>query len=319
MTPGDDSPHHRVRIALGHRYADLWIFLGAKEHVLFDTGVAGTLGKDVAPALAGLGHSADSVVTVVVSHCDVDHCGDVGNITKVFSHATTVAHAADAEAMGDWEIFRTKRGQEFSRNWGFDEPQETVEWMREMFAPGEIDTVLEGDSSLTMDDGRELEILHLPGHTLGHLGIFDRSHGVLAISDAILGSAVPLADGSPSFPPTYRHVDTYIATIARVRELEPDLLLTAHYGDFTGDELVTFLDQSEAFVHRLEGIVRETVTSQPKTLEEIVTHINPVIASWPLAGTYNALAFPVAGHLERLLTQHVVDRHRGTRGWEWTQ
>jgi len=313
-----DSRRTRIRIALGERFADLWLFHGSQRHVLFDTGVKGTIESALIPALRELNIAPEAVEVVVVSHLDVDHSGDIGNVRPLLPKATVIAHEGDAAAMSDWEVFSSQRGREFREGWGMDEAPGAVEWMRNAFAPGAVDRILQGEDTLTLDDGRVLEVWHVPGHTRGHLALYDVEMRSLAISDAILGSAVPLADGSPCFPPTYRHVETYLSTITRVRELAPETLLTAHYGDFFGPDIMAFLDESESFVHTLDQAVRNTLSSDGKTLAEIVHETNPVVASWPVEGTQTALAFPVSGHLERMLAAHEIQRRESSRGWEWT-
>jgi glyoxylase-like metal-dependent hydrolase (beta-lactamase superfamily II) len=313
------TSHHRVRIPLGERFADLWIFMGDRQHILFDSGTKGTLANSVLPALESLGFGAQNIDAVVISHLDVDHCGEAGNIRTVFPNAVTIAHEADCAAISDWDTFSSHRGREFAEGWGLDESPEAMAWMREVFVPGPVDRVLTSEITMNLDDGRPLEVWHVPGHSLGHLAIYDSELDTLAISDAILGNAVPLTDGTPSFPPTYRHVESYLSTIARVRELAPDTLLTAHYGDFKGDEVSVFLDESEAFVHKLEAFVRDAITEKPKTLEDLVREINPLVATWPTEGTYTALAFPVAGHLEQLYGTQEIRRLDGPRGWEWAR
>lgn len=310
--------HQRVRIPLGERFADLWLFMGDRRHVLFDSGTQGTLNDAVLPALEVLGFGRESIEAVIISHLDVDHCGDAGNIRSVFPNAVTIAHKGDHQAISDWEIFSAQRGREFAENWGLDESPEAMVWMRDVFIPGPVDKILTSEMTMILDDGRPLEVWHVPGHSHGHLAIHDVEFDVLAISDAILGASVPLADGSPSFPPTYRHVAPYLATIARVRRQSPHTLLTAHYGDYIGAEVTAFLDESEAFVHAMDRAVRDAVTLEPKTLEDLVHEINPLVATWPTEGTYTALAFPVAGHLEDMHAAGHITRHDGPRGWEWT-
>jgi glyoxylase-like metal-dependent hydrolase (beta-lactamase superfamily II) len=310
--------HQRIRIPLGERFADLWLFMGDRRHVLFDSGTRGTLTDAVVPALEVLGFGPETIEAVIISHLDVDHCGDAGNIRSVFPNAVTIAHEGDHQAISDWEIFSSQRGREFAEGWGLDESPEAMAWMRDVFIPGPVDKILTSEMAMILDDGRPLEVWHVPGHSHGHLAIRDVEFDVLAISDAILGGSVPLADGSPSFPPTYRHVAPYLATIARVRRQPPHTLLTAHYGDYIGAEVTAFLDESEAFVHAMDKVVRGAVTFAPKTLDDLVHEINPLVATWPTEGTYTALAFPVAGHLENLHASGQIKRTDGPRGWEWT-
>lgn len=304
----------RIRIPLGERFADLFLFFDSAGAALYDTGIAGTLTTAVRPRLPELG--LDSVQDVVVSHLDVDHCGDVGGVSSALGSARVIAHRADTAAIMDWEVFSRERGREFAEPWGLDETPEAVAWMREVFAPGPVTDVLDGETII--DVGRPLDVWHVPGHTHGHLAVYDRTNDTLAIADAILGSAVPLADGSASFPPTYRHVDDYLATIARVRDAAPQMLLTAHYGDYVGDEVIAFMDESAAFVARMDEAVLAAVDAEPRSLAQIVDIVNPTVASWPIEGTRTALAFPVAGHLERAHAAGLIQRETVDNIWVWS-
>jgi len=120
----------------------------------------------------------------------------------------------------------------------------------------------------------------------------------------VLGDAVPHADGRPAFPPTYRYVDSYLASIGRCESLRPELLLTAHYPTMDADAAGDFLARSRAFVEKTDAVVLgelDTAGAGGLSLRELLTKANPRLGSWPAEGTEVALAFPVVGHLERLL------------------
>jgi glyoxylase-like metal-dependent hydrolase (beta-lactamase superfamily II) len=313
----DDWGIHRVRFPLGERFVDMWLYPSPDGHLLFDTGVAGTLSSVVAPYLADRGLDVGDINRVVVSHMDIDHCGDVGSVTAVLPEADVIAHEGDVLAIEDWSTFVTQRGDSFAEGWGLPESQAAMDWMNDVFKPGPVDVVLQGD--LPVPGSRNLEIWHVPGHSHGHLAIMDMDNSVLAISDAILGAFVPLATGQPAFPPTYRYVDDYLATIERVRTAAPKVLLTAHYGDYTGDGIADFLDQSVQFVESVEQNTLDAIDAGNETIVEIVDFVNPRIATWPLEGMRTALAFPVAGHIERAHARGDIRREEGPEGWRWVR
>ena len=311
------DPIQRIRIPLGERFADLWLFVGDERTLLFDTGIRGTIASAVLPFLETQSISPDTVTHVVVSHLDVDHSGDVGSVKALLPQAEIIAHRGDAEAISNWDAFLVQRGREFATGWGLDESPEAINWMRDVFSPGPVDTVLTSEISLDLGGNRVVDIWHVPGHSHGHLAVHDSVNDTLAVSDAILGSSVPLADKTPSFPPTYRHVDAYLETIERVRKRQPETLFTAHYGDYHAEEVSAFLNESQLFVRRLDEAVKEVLGPEPQTLEEIVRQVNPVVATWPIEGTHTALAFPVAGHLERAREAGEVIMLQHDDAWRW--
>lgn len=293
---------HRILLPLGNRVSATYLFVGSERSVLLDTGCAGDIGTFVIPALGQLGVTRESVEVVVVSHCDVDHSGGIADVHRYLPQASVVAHRLDADAMESLEPFESERSRSFRSVYGFDEDPDAVAWTRSVAGFGPVNRRLDGDEEIDLGD-RIIHVLHVPGHSLGHLAVHDPSVGVLAISDAILGDAVPLADGSPAFPPTYRFERSYLATIERVRALAPSLLATAHYGVFEGGAVEGFLDTSRDFARDLRSAVRGAVAAVPGGLRlvDLVAELNTTIGSWPREGTSTALAFPVVAHIEALV------------------
>ena len=52
---------------------------------------------------------------------------------------------------------------------------------------------------MRLDEGRELELIHLPGHSRGHLALVDHVTATGLIGDAVFGVATPLLDESLGF------------------------------------------------------------------------------------------------------------------------
>lgn len=292
----------RIDAPLGARVSAMFLFVGSERSVLLDTGCAGDLATYILPALAEIGVARDSIEAVVVTHCDVDHSGGVADVHRYLPGASVIAHRLDADAMESLEAFESERSRSFRAVYGFDEEADSVAWMRSVAGFGPITRRVEGGEEINLGD-RVLQILHVPGHSAGHLAVHDPSAGVLAISDAILGDAVPLADGSPAFPPTYRFEHSYLATIELVRSLAPPLLATAHYGVFEGAAVGRFLDTSRDFAQNLRRAVRDAVGAVRRGLRlgELVAELNETIGTWPREGTSQALAFPVVAHIEALV------------------
>jgi glyoxylase-like metal-dependent hydrolase (beta-lactamase superfamily II) len=83
--------------------------------------------------------------------------------------------------------------------------------------------VSEGD---VIDLGdRQLTVLHTPGHSPGHVSLFEEKTGILFAADAVYDG--PLVD-------TLYHSDvpTYRATMRRLRELQPSIIHGGHFPSF---------------------------------------------------------------------------------------
>ena len=69
--------------------------------------------------------------------------------------------------------------------------------------------------------------------------------------DAVLERGIYSRDGELLIPPRIYDITAYRATIRRIRALEPDLLLTAHYPVMDGGAR-GFLDRWLAFTYEVD-------------------------------------------------------------------
>lgn len=292
---------HRIDTRLGDRLSTVWLVTGSQRGLLFDTGVDTAIPEYVLPYLDEYGISTDSVKHAVVSHADVDHFGGVADAHEGLPAVRVAAHRADARLIEDYPSFEVERVRGFRDPWGVDESDSGVEWCRSVARVDRLDDRLSGDEVLDLGS-RDVRIRHLPGHSHGHLGLHDRSTDTWMISDAVLGDAVPLADGAAAFAPTYRFVDDYLATIDLLERARPGRLATAHYGVFEGDDALQFLQISRDFVSEMDSTVTGVLADVgPTTLSDLLPIVNQAVARWPLDGTEASLAFPLVGHLEQLI------------------
>ena len=287
------------------------LVIGPTGLVLVDTGVAGTPSRIVIPALAALGLDAGDIRHVVITHSDVDHSGGLGAILAMAPSATAIAHRLDVAWIEDVELLIDRRYRGLRQEHEIDQAEEFLTWVRASDTGGVVHLAVGGGEVIRLGD-RELELVHVPGHSLGHLAVIDRSTGTGLIGDAVFGAVTSLLDGSGAFAPGYYHVAAYRQSIARLRELELNRLVGTHYPVLEGEEVHRFLDECAAFCDRLEAAVLESVVgaSAPITTRALIAAVAPSVRAWPEEADLSLCA-AVVGHLDDLVEHGVVERLPG--------
>jgi glyoxylase-like metal-dependent hydrolase (beta-lactamase superfamily II) len=308
---------HRIVAPIPPRFIAMHLFTGPNGALLFDTGVDGSVEGTLLPYLRESGIDPASIRWVVSSHCDFDHTGGNAALKAIAPGAEFLAGAADQLMTENIEVLIAGRYGEFARADGFDDPPGTTAEIRRSTRLVGVDGVLVGGEAFDLGAGRMLEIVAVPGHSPGHLAVWDEANSALAISDAVLGETVPTADGEPAFPPTYRDTATYVDSIERVRGYGAQLLLTAHYPVYEGGAVAEFLDVSLAYTDRIDRAIEKHLVGEMTSLE-LIHDAAADLGPWPRdAAEY--LIFPLTGNLERLSKAgRVAEGLRGgTRTWRW--
>lgn len=311
---------HRIQAPLGERFIAMHLLVGSEGALLFDTGIADSIQGTLLPALDEIGFDLEGLRWVVTSHCDFDHTGGNAALAAAAPRAQFLAGRADVAMTEDVELLISDRYGEFAERDGFDDPPETTAEVRRSTGLVPVHRALDGGETLDLGD-RTVEVLAVPGHSPGHLALWDAANRTLLISDAVLGETVPTADGRAAFPPTYRDTAAYVDSIRRLRALDAELLLTAHYPVFEGDEVNRFLDASLAYVERIDRVIEDVLSGgEDLTSLDLIHRSAAALGPWPSAAA-EYLIFPMTGNLERLVAQgRVVEGERsGVRTWRWVR
>ena len=301
---------HRIETPLGDRVNCVYLFVGTRSALLFDSAIGPTVISHVKPYLAHVGVEPTQIRYVVNSHCDWDHHGGNGAVRDLAPAAALCCHELDRPLIEDVDLLFARRYDELAAD-GITEPAATRRYVAASTRQVPIDIGLSGGERFCLGSGWAVDLLHTPGHSRGHVSIYDPRSRTAVVGDAVLGNAVLLADGSPAFPPTYRYVDTYLATIQRLQALQPDQLMTAHYPVYRGPDAAAFLGETRAFADQVEAALREelTVAAEPVTMRVLTGRLGPRLGQWP-GQAHQFLSQPLLGHLERLEQYGLIHRSR---------
>jgi glyoxylase-like metal-dependent hydrolase (beta-lactamase superfamily II) len=290
---------HRIEAPLGERVVCSFLIVGDGDSILVDTGIATTPAETLLPYLAAVGESPR---TVVISHADFDHHGGNAVVAAALPRARFACHGADRQQIEDVERLIAERYNEFERLYGIPSDPATDASIRRATGCAPIAVELADGDALPVGSDRLLDVLHVPGHSRGHIALLDTTTRTVIAADAVLHEALRTQSGAPAFPPTYRYVDEYRDTIARLRELHAERLLTSHFPAIEGGAAIEqFLDESEAYVDLVEQALVTELGDAPHglTMAQLIERLGPALGDWPSEAS-GLLCHPLAGHIERL-------------------
>ena len=295
---------HLLNGEIGGRALTLTILKGDSSSILLDTGCNADAEGLILPAMTQIDLSPQDLSFIVISHCDLDHVGGNHRMKQAAPAAVLSCGDADREQVESPEAMWTQRYDAFRTDHGISYDDDVKGWiMSELGEPQPVDLTLRGGERLRLSRHWDVEVVHLPGHSWGHVGLLDRTNRALYGVDAIHGSVIPTLEGTPAMPPTYMYVDAYLDTIRLIEHLPIDTYVTCHWGVKRGDDIRAFYDESRRFVERAETLIRETLATAGTgmTLLELCTEIGPKLGGWG-EESHRELCYVFKGHLTRLLT-----------------
>jgi glyoxylase-like metal-dependent hydrolase (beta-lactamase superfamily II) len=300
---------YRVPSILGPRRLAQWLVLGDKRLLLIDSGIDGTIAEHVVPALDELGRRPEEITDVLITHADVDHYGGNAELRRLAPGARIRASARDRPWIESWAAIASER-YGWYRRYGLDYDEATWKWLRNAAGP---DTPLDGtvaDGDVLDLGGIEVEVVALPGHSPGHLGVVHHESGTAIVMDAVLERGLYTTDDELISPPPYGSVTAYRSTVERLCSLGAQRLGTSHYAPIEGHAAVdAFLGGTAAFVDDLDACVRAELGAGPKPLEAYWRAADAALG--PFREMAVELARSVAAHLE--LAVEEWDARRGDR------
>ncbi len=309
----------RIESVFGPRPFAQYLLRGEKS-MLVDTGIDSTPGDVILPFFEQVGFAQESLTYVLISHADVDHFGGNASLRRAAPQAIFCASALDVPII-------TNRDRAMSERYGWyaehgkeaDYAQEAKEMLAAGMGPDTaIDLELTGGEWFRLGPNLRVQILTLPGHSAGHLGVWEPESRSAIVIDAVLGQGLYNFDHEIIHPPPYMDAAAYEGTIETVRTLQPERLLTAHYDVIEGSEVHDFLEASAAFVVRARSGVRAaTKANGTVTLAGLLAELGPSLG--PFTSFPNELAGPIRSHLGELVAEGVVVPVPGANppAWKW--
>lgn len=224
---------------------NIWHLRGRDRDLLIDTGMG----------IASLRHAArhllEKPVLAVATHTHLDHVGGHHEF------ADCLVHRLEADSLRQPGRLTSLSTAEWTadevamlRNAGYEVPGELItalphagyklsDYRR---LPAEPTVLVEEGDIVDLGD-RHFEVLHLPGHSPGSIGLWESETGILFSGDAIYDG--PLLDQLPR-----SNVTDYLHTMKRLRDLPVRVVHAGHDTSFGRDRLKQIAD---AYLKRRES------------------------------------------------------------------
>ena len=183
-------------------------------------------------ALDELGIARAAVDYVFLTHVHLDHAGGAGKLLRELPNASAVLHLRGAPHMvepakliaGSKVVYGEER---FGRLYGELVP-----------IPAARVKVVEDGERFRLG-GRELELIHTPGHALHHYAVVDHAHSCIFPGDTF-GISYREMDSPrgafivPTTSPSQFDPDQLLASIDRMTGYSPEAMYLMHYSRVTG-------------------------------------------------------------------------------------
>src|SRR5262249_39599432 len=148
---------------------------------------------------------------------DTDHHGGAGVIQAQGARVVVGCGLRDRELIENPDLLLASRYQAYEAEHGVGYAPEELSRTRDALSAPVVDVVWSGGEGVSIGRGWDMEIIATPGHSAGHIAVYDHRDRALYAGDAIHGSFYPDADGKPMLPPNYVDVDAYLQTVATLR------------------------------------------------------------------------------------------------------
>jgi glyoxylase-like metal-dependent hydrolase (beta-lactamase superfamily II) len=186
---GSNPPSSAAGGVTWHRanlgFVSAYVLARGGEAAIVDTGESGAAGT-IEGALMAAGLGWDAVGHVILTHKHGDHAGSINSILEAAPDAAAYAGEADIPSIS---------------------------------ASKQLTAVADGEKVF------DLTIVATPGHTAGHVAVFDEAAGILVAGDALNNSGGTLAGSNPSFT---EDMDQARASVVKLGQLSFEVLLVGH-------------------------------------------------------------------------------------------
>mgnify|MGYP005840325313 FL=1 len=197
---------------------NVFFLLTAEGVTLIDTGYPDH-GAGVLAGLTALGRTPAEVKHIIVTHHHVDHAGNLAVLQR-YTQAQIWMHPADADLVAQGQCLRpTLHGSPglFNRL-AFSLARMLLP---RTIQPARVDHLIADNEVIPVAGG--LQVIHIPGHSTGQIGLYWRVQKTLFVADAVMHR-----DKSLQLPLVIEDLNTEINSISRLARYDCTTICFGH-------------------------------------------------------------------------------------------
>jgi len=244
----------------------------------------------------GIGVAWRDIRAILLTHIHPDHIGLARQVGQL-SGAGVMLHQADVRLLDELSDHESSRAfqHQVLRSAGVSQEsisamESTLEGIRKTFYRIEPNRVLTGGEIIETSFGL-LQVVWTPGHSPGHVCLYDAGRRVLISGDHILEHISP----NIGWMPDRDALGEFLSSLDRIAALDVDLILPSHGAPFRGHR--EWVEKTRAHHAERCNLLLAALDGRPKTAAELI----PSLWNRPLAPFHYRFAlFELLAHLDHM-------------------
>ncbi|MBX7149000.1 MBL fold metallo-hydrolase [bacterium] len=238
---------------------------------------------------------SQSVNMVLNTHYHADH----RSLNGLFNNVIFASHEADAAAIRDHATY-----EEFADS---DPNSFYSQWRKQFFQKYHISdcpvSQLYKGNELIETDTTQIQLVHIPGHTPGHMALHFKNISTIFISD------IDLTPYGPWYANVVSDIEEFKKSVEKVMAIEADYYVTSH-GEriYDREKFLEKIKRFHAYFDDRDSKIMDLLNDGPKDLATIASHgiiYRKMLLQDPLKAYFEWLM--VEKHLNRLvLNNHLI-------------
>lgn len=238
--------------------------------------------------------TSNSVDVVLNTHYHGDH----RSLNGLFKNVIFAAHELDAPAIRDYQTYEKYADT--------DPNSFYTQWRKDIFYNYHIVdcpvSQLYKGNELIETDTTQIQLIHIPGHTPGHMALYFKNINCLYLSD------IDLTPYGPWYANVVSNIDDFIASVEKVMAIKADYYVSSH-GEriYNPEKFKEKIDRFYVHFKDRDEKILELLKTGPKEMAHIasegIIYRKPSLAD-PLKAYFQYRM--VEKHLERLIKQGLV-------------